>query len=62
MTVKALSCTCGDCLHWEVLEINETKTEAVYAMLKCKTCEHEFPVTMIVPAHDKLEWVDRDAA
>lgn len=57
--IKALACTCGDCLHWEILEV-ETSGKTV---LKCKTCEHVFPINNIdIPTHDKLVWVAKKEA
>jgi len=49
----ALSCDCGDCMHWEIIGASDTED----ATLKCMTCGHEYPVTLDVPEHDKLEWV-----
>ena len=51
---KVLSCACGDCLHWEVVKTQKG------TVLKCKTCNDTFPVTIEVPEQDKLEWVERD--
>lgn len=44
--VDLLICSCGDCLHWEL----------GHNFIICKTCEHRFHATIIVPEHDKLQW------
>lgn len=50
-----LACTCGDCLHWEIIHDGNK-----FAIL-CKTCNTEFAVTSIViPESDNLNWVERD--
>jgi hypothetical protein len=54
--MKALVCTCGDCLHWEVIEAGEGRS------ILCKTCGDSFPVTIHIPPHDKLKWVDKNVA
>jgi uncharacterized CHY-type Zn-finger protein len=54
MATKVLVCDCGDCRHWEVVQKEGGET-----VLKCKTCEHEFPAT--VDAHEKLSFIDHEA-
>jgi uncharacterized CHY-type Zn-finger protein len=51
---KVLVCDCGDCRHWEVVQKESGDT-----VLKCKSCEHEFPAT--VDAHDKLSFIEHEA-
>lgn len=48
-----LSCSCGDCLHWEILENG----------IICKTCEKHFAVPGVkaliqehVELHPQLSW------
>jgi hypothetical protein len=61
-TQKVLACTCGDCLHWEI--IGDAVTPGVKhnnVVLKCMTCKHEFKATVQVDPHEKLVEVDKVA-
>lgn len=58
--VQVLSCRCGDCLHWEIFK--KPLAVSLDVVLKCKTCEEEFPVSLAIPPADKLEWVEHAAA
>jgi hypothetical protein len=58
-TQKALTCTCGDCFHWEIIGIAVTPGPKPHdVMLKCMTCKHEFKAVMKVDPHEKLVEVD----
>jgi hypothetical protein len=52
----ALVCKCGACLHWEIYEDQETKLRH----LICLTCREKYDVTIHVPAHDNLHWIERE--
>lgn len=58
--MQKLSCTCGDCLHWELLRMNNPDDFDFY--LKCVTCGASFPLKtddeggILIPAADYLEW------
>lgn len=66
--MKALACTCGDCLHWEIR--NDGKQPLVGGrnfigmpwhqpvMLVCKTCGHEFHGEFGIDPHEKLTEVE----
>lgn len=58
---QVLSCKCGDCLHWEVVQ-HRAEGERHAAVqptqfLKCKTCGELYNVSIEVDPHENLEWV-----
>ncbi len=56
---KVLACTCGDCVHWEIIGEAVTPGQGTNnVVLKCMTCKHEFAATMQVDTHEKLVEVD----
>lgn len=56
----ALGCTCGDCLHWEIISKvgSFIGTEPVPITLKCRTCGHKFSAAFAVNGHEKLTEVE----
>jgi hypothetical protein len=58
--VQVLSCTCGDCTHWELLK--STHPDEWEYQLKCVTCGVIFPLRVddeggiVIPEADHLEW------
>jgi hypothetical protein len=57
MIVTLLICSCGDCLHWEILQRS----------IICKTCGKEFPVPGLgdllaehVELHPELSWAQHE--
>lgn len=58
-TKKVLACTCGDCVHWEIVGDAVTPGQAPNnVVLKCMTCKHEFKASVQVDEHEKLVEVD----
>jgi hypothetical protein len=61
---RILTCTCGDCKHWELHEISAEEAGIKYHSLKCVTCGIVFPLTtdeeggIIIPEADHLVWVE----
>lgn len=58
---KVLACTCGDCVHWEIVGDAVTpgaKTNNV--ILLCKTCGDTFKATVQVDPHEKLIEIERE--
>lgn len=54
--IKVLHCTCGACVHWEII------TKGARQFIKCMTCSDVFPIRGLkVPRHDKLKWIERNA-
>lgn len=53
---QVLSCTCGDCLHWEI--IREATDRDLHLM--CKSCGNEFHGNNL-DSIPQLIWVERDA-
>lgn len=59
--MKTLTCTCGDCSHWEFLE--QEVDGLKYHSLKCVTCGVTFGLEtdreggIIVPKVDHLFWI-----
>lgn len=60
---KVLGCTCGDCLHWEIIDKGESVvgTTPVAINLKCKTCGQKFQAMFCIDPHEKLTEVEIDA-
>jgi hypothetical protein len=57
MKANLLICTCGDCLHWELLQQS----------IVCKSCGIEFPIPGLgkfiqehVDKHDALAWKEHE--
>jgi hypothetical protein len=52
----ALVCKCGACLHWEIYKEVENHS----AHLICLTCREKYDITIHVPEHDNLHWIERE--
>jgi transcription elongation factor Elf1 len=50
--VLALSCKCGDCSHWELLQLDNYNQK-----LKCVSCGESHPFTFNIDPHENLHYV-----
>ena len=58
---KILACTCGDCKHWEIIDVGVTVigSSPVPVKLKCMTCKHEFHGSLSIDPHEKLTEIEQ---
>lgn len=57
-----LACTCGDCVHWEIVgdAVTPHASNINNVTLLCKTCGGTFKASLQVDPHEKLVEIERE--